>query len=108
MGTPTTFWESVETTLETLPLEGPLTKKEVSVWARWHLLLVNLLEAVGYFYRGESFKAQGWSTLLVLKAAREGTPLVVFVTERTPTDCMRVCLKMIEEGRVPWREDRFG
>jgi hypothetical protein len=108
VGTPKTFWDGVEQELAKLPDDGPITQKEVRVWAKWHTQLVNLLESIGYYYRGESFKDQGWSTLLVLKVAREGTPLVAFVTERTPTDCMRVCLDLIEGGRVGWREDRFS
>ena len=108
MGTPVTFWNLVQEVLENLPEEGPLSREEVEVWARWHLLLVNCFEQRDWIYRGESFKDQGWAMLLVVKGAHEGTPLVAFVTEKTPTDCMRVFLRMMDEGRVEWREDKFA
>lgn len=106
--TTTVYWESVLEELERLPESGPVTREDVIVWARWHMMLVNCFEEVGWVYRGESFKDQGWATLLVVKGAHEGTPLVAFVTERTPTDCMKVFLRQMDEGRVEWREDKFA
>lgn len=106
--TPITYWNLVEDVLESIPEEGPLQREQVRIWARWELHLVNQLEQRGFYYRGESVKDQGWSTLLVVKVAHEGTPLVVFVTERTPTDCRRAFLRMMDEGRLEFREDKFG
>jgi hypothetical protein len=103
-----TFPQELDKVIATLPTEGPLTRDEVRTWAYWMLLLVNLLDAEGLYYRGESFKSQGWATLLVVKVARDGIPLVAFVTERTPTACMGVFLRQLEERRVEWRDDRFG
>jgi hypothetical protein len=108
METPTKFWDLVKERLELLPEEGPLTRTEVETWARWHLTLVNCFEQRQWTYRGASIRYDGWATLLVVKGAHEGTPYVCFVTERTTTDCMRVFLRMMDEGRVEWKEDKFG
>lgn len=98
----------VDEVLEKLPLEGPLTKEDVKIWWRWNVHLVNVLEAAGYYYRGESWKYQGWATLLVLKVVLDGVPLVAFYTERTPTACMRVALKNLDAGTVGWTNDKFA
>lgn len=103
-----TFWESVLEVLNTCDEEGPLPRKDLEVWAWWFTRLVNVFEDQGWFYRGASIKYQGWSTLLVVKAARQGIPYVVFITERTTTDCMRVFRRLWSENRVEWREDKFG
>lgn len=98
----------VDEVLEQLPLEGPLTKDDVKVWWQWHVQIVNILEELGYYYRGESWKNQGWSTLLVLKVVLDGVPLVVFYTERDPTACMRGALRNLAAGTVAWRDDKFA
>lgn len=103
-----TYPEAVFRIAGTLPAEGPLTKGDVEIWAKWHLLLDQILKPYGLTYRGESFKDQGWSTLLVVKLARDVTPLVVFVTERGATGCMRVFLRQLEENRLELREDKFA
>ena len=103
-----TFWASVLRELEGIPEDGPVTRAEVETWSWWSHRLVNVLEEAGWFYRGESVKYQGWSTLLVVKGAKDGTPYVVFITERTTTDCMRVFRKQFEENRVNWVPDKFG
>jgi len=105
---PETYPEVVEKVLQCVPVDGPLPREHVRIWWRWHDMLVNLLQASGVFYRGESIKNQGWATLLVVKGAVDGTPVVAFVTERTPTDCMRVFLRQVDERRVEWKEDKFA
>jgi len=103
-----TFLEELGESLEQWPAEGPVTRAEVSVWAWWFLVMVNVLEEQGLFYRGASIRYQGWSTLLVVKVARGNTPLIAFITERNTTDCMRVFKRLLDENRAEWREDKFG
>lgn len=103
-----TFQEALETELEKLPTEGPLTRQDVDVWAWWHLRLVNCLEELNTQYRGETVKVQAWATLLVVKGTVSGVPVVAFVTERDTTHCMRIFRRMVEERRVDWKEDKFG
>lgn len=106
--TPKTFWASVSEMLDLFPDEGPITREEVETWAWWFTRMVNEFEERGWTYRGASIRYDGWSTLLVVKGRHEGTPYVVFVTERNTTHCMRVFRKMLDEGRVEWRQDKFG
>ena len=103
-----TYWESVERVTKDWPNDGPIPREEVlSLW-RWDNMKVNLLEGLGLTWRGESFKDQGWSVLMVLKVAKGMTPLVIFITERTTTGCMRVLLRQIDQGALELREDKFG
>jgi len=100
--------ELVDLQIAKLDEEGYPSRDDVKVWWRWCEHLVNILEGLGYFYRGESWKYQGWSTLLVLKVARDGVPLVVFYTERNTTACMRGLLKQLDEGSAQFRKDQFA
>lgn len=102
-----TFPEAIEKELEKLDEVGPLSREDVRTWFLFHEYSVNLLADEGLVIRGTSFKDRGWSHLLVVKVAREGIPLVGFFTERSPTTCMRAFLKMLRDGRVEWREDKF-
>lgn len=70
--------------------------------------ILNILEGLGLAWRGQSIKNNGWSVLLVLKVARDGIPLVGFITERTTTDCMRVALTRLREDRMTWTKDKFA
>lgn len=106
--TRTTFWDRVQQALKAFPEEGALTRSEVAVWARWHLGIVNQMEATGWQYRGMTLKYQGWKSLLVVKATHEGTPYVAFITERDTTACMRAYMRMFDQDRVKWKKDQFG
>lgn len=103
-----THWMFVQDVVKTIPEEGPLERWEVDTWAWWMHVMVNCFEQRGWTYRGASIRYDGWSTLLVVKGAHEGTRYVVFLTERSTTHCMRAFRRQLEEGRVEWREDRFG
>lgn len=98
----------VDGVLAKIPEEGPLPREDVKTWWRWIVHLVNILEAMGYHYRGESLKDQGWATLLVLKVAKDGVPLVAFITERDTTSCMRRVLRELDAGGCSWREDKYA
>jgi len=103
-----TYTELVTEAAQVLQEDGPLPREEVLTMWLYESQIVNLLEAKGMHYRGESVKDQGWATLTVLKVAREGIPYVVFVTERNRIGCMRVLLRQIEEERLELREDKFA
>lgn len=103
-----TFPEELSRELEALSLEGVLPREDVRIWAWWFYRMVNVLSELGLTYRGTSIKYQGWSTLLVVKVAREIQPLVVFITERDTTCCMRTFERLLDEGRVEWKTDRFA
>jgi len=98
----------VDDELAKLEEEGPLPREDVKTWWRWIVHIVNILEAMGLHYRGESIKNQGWATLLVLKVARDGVPLVVFCTERDTTACMRRVLRELDAGTIQFREDKYA
>ena len=106
--TPSTYPEELRRYLETLPAEAVLAREDIATWAHWMCVLVNEFEEEGLVYRGMSVNYRGWSTLLVVKVARDMTPLVAFVTERDTTGCMRTFLRMFAERRVEWKEDKFG
>jgi hypothetical protein len=108
METQTNFWDLVEQYLDMLPEEGPLARGEVEAWAWWHLHMVNVLEERGFTYRGASIRYDGWSTFMVVKAKHEDTPLVVFITERSTTHCMRAFKRMCDEGDAKWVKDKFA
>lgn len=103
-----TFQESIADELSKLPEEGPLPRENVRIWFEFVEYLANLYERLGLVRRGESFKNQGWAELLVAKVARDGVPLVAFITAQTTTDCMRVFLRQLDENMVQWREDKFA
>lgn len=103
-----TYWESVQNVTKELPDDGPIPRQELLDLWKWDQLKVNLLEEVGLAWRGESYKNQGWAVLMVLKVARGNTPYVVFITERTTTACVQVVLRMLGEGLLPLREDKFA
>jgi len=98
----------LERALESLPEGGPLKRDDIMTYILFNEYLVNLLEAAGLYWRGQSFSNRGWAVLLVVKAAKGDTPYVGFVTERTTTACMRVFLRKLGEGSVNWKPDKFA
>jgi len=94
--------------LGALPDEGPATRAEVWTLYRFSEYKVNFLEAEGLAWRGESFKNNGWSVLLVMKVTRDKIPLVAFVTERSTRGCMRVFLRKLLDHTLNWVPDKFA
>lgn len=88
--------------------ERPTEAKDAATHMEFEGWLINLLEDKGLAWRGHSFKNQGWATLLVMKVAREGVPQVGFFTEQTTTGCVRVFLRKLAEGSIPWKRDQFA
>ena len=103
-----TYWDTVEEMAARLDEDGPMPRADVLTLWKWDQMKVNLLDDKGLTWRGESFKNQGWSVLMVLKVAQGTTPLVVFITEKDTTGCVRVLLRMLEEGLLELREDKFA
>jgi len=94
--------------LEVLDPDGPVTRSDVWTLYRFAEYKVNFLERDGLTWRGESFKNNGWSVLLVVKVSEGKTPLVAFVTERSATACMRVFLRKLEEHTINWVPDKYA
>lgn len=103
-----TYPELIAESIEAMPATGPLDRDDVKVWHDYVYYLANLLEPHGMVWRGESVKNLGWAVMLVVKVARDGVPLVAFVTERGTTDCMRVFLRQLSQGHVNWVPDKFA
>lgn len=86
----------------------PDLAEDLSVEHMFCTYIVNFLEDKGYIWRGHNIRNQGWSVLLIVKAAHGDIPLVAFVSERTTTRCMRVFLRKLADGEVNWQKDKFA
>ena len=70
--------------------------------------VIQILEAAGHAWRGHSFKNQGWAVLMVWKSYYKEHPIVVFVTDKSTTACMRNLLRKIVREEVAWSEDKYA
>lgn len=78
----------------------------LALWYFTHRVLHTNVK-LGWSFDGCSFSQRGRFCLLVVKATHEGTPLVGFTTEQTPTGCVRsFCRRWLEE-RVEWHADKY-
>jgi hypothetical protein len=94
--------------LESIQIEDKAERQAVHGAIRYMLHIVDFLADAGLDYRGQSVKYMGWASLLVVKAAREGIPLVAFTTERDPPTCMWSFVERLRDGRVTWEKDKFA
>lgn len=75
--------------------------------ARFNLYLVNLAIDDGWVYNGHSLSIKTPMSLLVVRATAEGVPQVVFINGRTTSACIHTFLRMMEEGVLEWRPDKY-
>ncbi|MCK4626720.1 MAG: hypothetical protein KAV00_15510 [Phycisphaerae bacterium] len=68
----------------------------------------DLLSKFGCEYKGHNVASLGWCYRLIIKVVMDGIPLVAFINEGTPTRCMRVFVRKLEEGRVTWQKDKYA
>jgi len=61
----------------------------------------------GWTFTGCSFSQRGLNTLLCVKAEREGTQLVAFITEKFPTGCVVTFGRQWLQDRVNWYPDKY-
>lgn len=84
-----------------------VSREQIRALAMFSLHLVNLLEAQGWAYYGQSHRQKGAMGCLVVKADHEGTPHVVFTNARTHTSCIVIFLRRLEAGALEWRPDKY-
>ncbi len=75
--------------------------------AMFNLYLVNLADEDGWVYNGHSMRIKTPMSLLVVRATIDGVPQVVFVNGRTTSACVHTFLRMMTEGVLEWRADRY-
>lgn len=86
----------------------PSWRRETLALYYFHTTLMCMTDQNGWTFTGSSFSQRGLNTLLCVKAQREGTPLVAFVTEKLPTGCVVVFCRMWLEDRVKWYPDKYA
>jgi hypothetical protein len=67
----------------------------------------NVFSQIGWDWRGAIFRQKGEQCLLVVKAGTQDTPLVGFITDRTPIDCVRVFCRRWHAGTQDWYADNY-
>lgn len=87
--------------------EDPSWKREHLAFHYFFERLLRIEDQNGWSIDGCSFSQRGLNTLLVVKATREGTPLVAFVTEKTHTGCVVAFSRLWLSERVTWHPDKF-
>lgn len=83
------------------------TTEEVQTLYMFEKYLVNLLEARGVEYRGQSVKYGIPMCLLVLKGRVEGQNVVAFINGLSILGCKKIVVQQLLRGVVAWRDDRF-
>ncbi|MCK4627156.1 MAG: hypothetical protein KAV00_17725 [Phycisphaerae bacterium] len=84
-----------------------VTRQELRAVTMFSVYLVNLLEGIGFYYYGHTYTQKGRIGCLVVKADREGTPLVVFSNARSYTRSVIVFLRRLDEDTLEWRKDKY-
>lgn len=72
------------------------------------LYLRSILVNSGYTPTGHSFSQRNGQTLLALKAAQNGVPLVVFVTANDTIGCVRKFWDLWVHDRLTWVKDKYA
>jgi hypothetical protein len=101
------YLERFDEALEAWTDERFVTRQQIRDLATFHMYLVNLAEADGWFYNGHSVKVGYSMTRLTVKATRANVPLVVFVSGTDTTDCIHIFLRHLSEKRLDWTVDKY-
>ena len=83
------------------------TEREMRVLVWFYTYLFNILSEKGRLLKGHSFRQKETTCLLVVKTELDGIPQVVFVTARTPMDCMVSFCKKFYGGTLEWVTDKY-
>ena len=91
-----------------LPSERFYTVDDLVATYFYNCWIINLLDARGMGYRGESFKYQVPLCLLVVKVTIETAPVICFINGRSKEICYKIFLRQLLADEVEWRHDKFG
>lgn len=101
------YLEQFRQSLQAWTDERMITRQQIEDLAIFNLYLVNLAEAAGWSYDGHSLTYGTPMCRLCVRGTLEGIPHVVFASGRTPTACVRIFLRKLEEGWLEWVVDRY-
>lgn len=93
--------------LEAWTDERFVSRQQLDDLAMFSMYLVNLAEADGWQYDGQSYKVGAPMGCLVVRGTIDGIPHVVFTSGRTHTGCVGAFLRKMRDGYLEWRQDRF-
>jgi len=82
--------------------------KDELVGSLWYLVYgYNEELDSGGEWSGVTFSQRDLLTLMISKRVHDGVPQVVFITGRSPMDCMRMFQRRWFEGSLNWVRDKF-
>lgn len=99
--------QAVEAALEQWQDNRLISREDIRVWYEFNNYLVNLAEADGWTYDGQSFTKKEPMSTLVVRGTHGNIPHVAFTSGRTATECMRSFLRKMREGWLEWSVDRY-
>ncbi len=84
-----------------------VSREQVRALAMFFLYLVNLAELDGWCYDGHSLKMGLPMCTLTVKGTMDAAPVVVFTSARTPTGCVVIFIRKLENDLLEWRPDKY-
>lgn len=106
--TPMGVSTQLDSLLESWPIQGPVTRREAESLLWFFVYGQNVLSESGRDWTGAVFRQRETTCLLVVKSRYGETQDVVFVTGRTPTDCVVLFRKKYLEESLQWIPDRYA
>lgn len=67
----------------------------------------NVFSQIGLGLCGWTLREQGQNWLMTVKVIEGGTPLVAYITSRSPTGCVEQLFYMLESDKVRWHRDQY-
>lgn len=101
------YLEEFESALADWTDERFISRQGIRALAMFSVYLVNLAEADGWQYDGQSFKVGTPMSCLVVRSTIDGIPHVVFTSGQTHIGCVSAFLRKLDEGWLEWRVDRY-
>lgn len=84
------------------------SEQELRLYHWFHTYLFDEMLEIGGEERGYVFRQSHDGILLVYKATFAGVPQVVFITGRTPVDCMRIICRQFYQETLKWVPDKYA
>ena len=84
-----------------------LSEQELRSLVWFFLYGENVFSQVGRSWAGAVFRQREQGCLLVVKSRLGDVPQVVFLTARTPVDCVRVFCRKWHSDSLQWVEDQY-
>lgn len=91
-----------------LETTGHYSDQELRCLVWFHTTAYDGLLNLGWERVGWVFRQRDPDMLLVVKATREDTQYVVFISARTPMDCVSVFARQYFSGTLKWVLDKFA